>query len=513
MAALIFDWEAFLNHHRDEIVSEWRDRLKIEVSEHYSGRSLEELTLTTGKACDSFCRMIASNDYAPINEFINEITRIRLEEGFPLQDVQKAFELYRQIVIPILVRESPGELLCRNIEAVNAGLAYTINRFSYHFQKMHEQYLKDYAEQLEKDVVKRTAELKESELKYKTLVEDISDGYLVLYQDKIVFINPAFCRMHGYLEKVPTNSFLFFVAEKDREKVGSIVIRAIKAEIEPEAFEYLRLTRTGESLPTEINFRPTRFEGQDYNLCIVRDITKRVEMEKKSRETERMAYIGELTTSLSHEIRNPLSSIKMNLQILCKNPLFQGNDKKRLDISEREIKRLEGILQELLDFAKPVSLQISGIDLNGIIYSCADLLEVTFNKRQIQCDIDVDKTLPCFSADKGKVEQVVINLLLNALDSIDDEGHIRISTKKRNQKGEKYAVIRIEDDGKGISKELLPHIFDPFYTTKTTGTGLGLSNVKQIATAHGGSVRVMDSKNKGAAFEVYLPLEEINSKI
>ncbi len=509
MAVVTFDWEAFLNHYRDDIVSEWRDRLKIEVSEHYSGRPLEELSLTTGKACDSFCRMIAGNDYAPINEFINEITRIRLNEGFPLQDVQKAFELYRQIVIPILIRESPPELLCSNIEAVNTGLAYTIHRFSYHFQKMHEQYLKDYAEQLEKDVAKRTAELKESEHKYKSLVEDISDGYLVLYRDRIIFINPAFCRMHGYIEKVPTNSFLFFVAEKDREKVGNIISRATKRETEPEAFEYLRLTRTGESLHTEINFRPTRFEGQDYNLCIVRDITKRVEMEKKSREIEQMAYIGKLTTSLSHEIRNPLSSVKMNLQILGKSHTFQGNDKKRLDISEREIKRLEGILQELLDFAKPVSLHLSGIDLNEIIYSCVDLLEVKFNKRSIRCDIEVDKTLPGFPADKGKIEQMLINLLLNALESVNDSGHIRISTSHQKQNGKPCAVIRVEDDGKGVSKEMLPRIFEPFYTTKTTGTGLGLSNVKQIVTAHEGMVRVADLKTKGAAFEVVLPLGEL----
>ena len=376
---------------------------------------------------------------------------------------------------------------------------------------MHEQYLKDYAGQLEKDVAKRTAELKESEHKYKSLVEDISDGYLVLFRDKIIFVNPAFCSMHGYNEKnIPDASFLFFVAEESKEKVADIVTRDVKKDTEPEAFEYLRMTRTGKHLPTEINFRPTLFDGQEYNLCIVRDITKRVEMEKRNREIEQMAYIGKLTTSLSHEIRNPLSSVKMNLQILGKNNAFQGNDKKRLDISEREIKRLEGILQELLDFAKPLSLQISGIDLNETIYACVDLLEVKFNKRKIQCDIEADETLPCFPADKGKLEQVVINLLLNALESVDDSGHIRILTRKRKQKGKPYAVIRVEDDGKGISRELLPRIFEPFYTTKTTGTGLGLSNVKQIVTAHEGRVRVADSKNKGAVFEVFLPLGEFN---
>ncbi len=504
-----FEWEAFLTRHRDAIVFQWRERLQKEVSEQYARRSLAELTQTTGNACDSFCGMIARGDDGPINDFINEITKIRLDEGFPLQDVQKAFELFRQIVIPILIQESPPSLLCRNIEAINTALAYTIHRFSFHFQKMHEKYLQAYAQQLEKDVAARTAQLRESEHKYKTLVEDISDGYLVLDLEKPVFTNPAFCRMHGYGEKhLPTDSFLLLVAPDSREKVGTIINREVRMEAEPETFEYLRLTRTGKSLPTEISFRPSRFEGRVYNLCIVRDITKRVEMEKKSREIERMAYIGKLTASLSHEIRNPLSSVKMNLQILGKNHAFKGNDKKRLDISEREIKRLEGILQELLDFAKPVSLQLSRIDLNRIIYACVDLMEVRFNKRRIQCHVEADPSLPGFMADKGKVEQVVINLFLNALDSLDDSGRIWVATRKRKRKGLDYAVIRMDDNGRGIPKELLSQIFEPFFTTKTTGTGLGLSNVRQIVTAHEGWVKTAESKYGGAAFEVFLPLGE-----
>ena len=193
-AETTFEWEAFLTQHRNFIIQEWAERLKHNVSRLYNRRPVEELMQTTADACDSFGRMIAWNDYAPINSFISKITKIRLEHGFPLEDVQKAFELYRQILIPILVKASPDPLLCEHIEALNAGLAYTIHRFSRHFQKRHETYLKEYARQLEKDVAKRTAELKESEHKYKTLVEDISDGYLVLNRDKIAFVNPAFCR-------------------------------------------------------------------------------------------------------------------------------------------------------------------------------------------------------------------------------------------------------------------------------------------------------------------------------
>jgi PAS domain S-box-containing protein len=506
-----FSWEDFLKKHRDEIVLEWGIRLQHDVSVHYEKRSPKELAMTTRRAFDSFYQVLVHKNYALINEFINEITKIRLEAGFRLDDVQKAFEIYRRILIPILVRESPATLLCKNIEAVNTNLAYTIHRFSSHFQKMHDQYINEYAKQLEKDVAERTGELRKSEDKYKTLVEDISDGYLVLYGEKIVFVNPAFCRMHGYqAEEILQKSFLAFVSAQSHENVRAIIDREASKGIEPEAFEYLRLTKQGKSLPTEINFRPSWFGEQEYTLCIVRDITKRVEMEKKSRKIERMTYIGQLTASLSHEIRNPLSSVKMNLQILSKNIILNGNDRKRLEISKNEIDRLEGILEGLLNYAKPLSLKFGLININDIVCACIELLEIKFHRKSVDYKVVVDSSLRSFSGDKGKLEQIIINLLLNALDSVEDFGNIRIVTHQETKKGKPFAMIRIEDDGKGVPEKLLPHIFEPFYTTKTNGTGLGLANVKQIIKAHRGEIRVFNLKGKGSAFEVLLPLGEIN---
>ena len=110
-------------------------------------------------------------------------------------------------------------------------------------------------------------------------------------------------------------------------------------------------------------------------------------------------------------------------------------------------------------------------------------------------------------ADRSKLEQLVINLLLNALDSVGDSGTIVITTMTRHLDSGPFAVLRVQDDGKGISGEALPNIFEPFFTTKTIGTGLGLANVKQIATAHQGRVEVMDIKPCGTAFEVLLPVK------
>lgn len=507
-----FEWERFLSTHRELIIDQWQKRLLNEVSHHYNRRPPDELKVTTGNACDAFSQLLASDDYAPINAFINDITKIRLDAGFPLADVQKAFELFRQIVIPILIEKSPPDLLCSNIEAVNKGLAYTIHRFSNHFQDMHETYLKEYTKRLENDVAKRTAELKASEQRYKSLVDEISDGYLVLHNETISLVNPAFCRMHD-IEPAEAlkQPFLEYVAKESRHNVRQMILKESADGDEPEAFEYLRQKRDGTCLPTEINFRPSWFRGQEYHLCIVRDITKRVEMEKKSRELERMAYIGKLTASLSHEIRNPLSSVKMNLQILGKNNIFKGNDRKRLDISEGEIQRLEGILQELLDFAKPVALQPAKTNINRIVFTCVELLEVKISKQHVSCDLQLDTELPDVMADQGKLEQVVINLLLNALESVEMNGSIKVSTRTKPLNGRAAVVIRVEDDGKGISKEMVAQIYEPFYTTKTTGTGLGLANVKRIVAAHKGRVDVVDLDKAGTAFEVSLPVGAENA--
>jgi PAS domain S-box-containing protein len=505
-----FRLDALLERHREQIICEWRDRLFKEVSVNYAGRNPDELAGTTARAYDAFFHVLAENDYTAINRFINEITSIRLESGFPLDDVQKAFELFRILIIPVLVEESPKSCLGRNIEQVNTCLAYTIHRFSNHFQKMHETCLKEYADRLEQDVAARTAQLKESEHKYKTLVEEISDGYLVLDGETIAFVNPAFCRMHGIDDprQILMTPFLNFVHQKDRPEVRRLISQSHVADPGGSAaFEYRRLPMNGRASPTEMGCRPSRFEGREYTLCIVRDITRRVKLEKKSRQMERMAYIGQITASLSHEIRNPLSSIKMNLQILGQNNGFAGNDEKRLQITQTEIQRLETILQQLLDFAKPISLAPGPVNVNDVVNFCVNLLDVKFRKIQASCRVDLDSSLPDITADKAKIEQVVINLLLNALDSIRPAGNVFVCTGVQTQNRKTFVSIRVSDDGDGIPPELIPHIFEPFYTTKMKGTGLGLANVKQMVQAHDGFVHVKAGKTCGTVFEVCLPCE------
>ena len=499
-----FQLEQFLIDKRGAIIEEWVDRLKTQVGDQYTKRPREELVGTVSAAFDANLSMMSYNDCAPIDEFIMKITSLRLGAGFLLSDVQMAFELFRIIVLPLVATQTTSEELLMVATAINRCLTHTIHRFSDHFQAMHQEKILEHNRRLEGMVQARTAELEESERKYKTLVEEINDGYFVVQDEIVVFANSAFCQMHGYvLSEVIGERFHTFIDLGSREQVTHLYAKSLDQKTVPRTFEYLRLTKDGKSYPTEILAKVTYYDNKLSSIGICRDITQRVKLERRIRESERMAYIGQVTTSLSHEIRNPLSSVLMNLQILKKHPQLKGNDQKRIDISVREVRRLEHILKELLDFAKPIQLRFQWFSLNDLLRFCIELLEVRFREKNITITTDFDNGAPQIRADKEKLGQAMINLLLNALEASSPGGHIRVSGRQVSQADGNFQ-IEVTDQGCGIPEECIQEIFEPFFTTKSKGTGLGLNNVKRIVLAHQGRIEVENLTPCGVAFRILL---------
>ena len=224
------------------------------------------------------------------------------------------------------------------------------------------------------------------------------------------------------------------------------------------------------------------------------------------RESERMATIGQITTSLSHEIRNPLSAIKMNLQILKKNPQIMGNDQRRIDISAKEVNRLEGILEEVLDFAKPLQIKPGRVEINAIVAAALELLEMKFAEAGINIVTDLDSNLPTIQADGEKLGQALINILLNALEASSYGSKVEIQTTFGQGHGGGVEIL-LADEGHGIRGQHASEIFKPFFTTKSSGTGLGLSNAHRIIEAHGGRIDVDNRPIPGAFFKITLPAD------
>ncbi len=505
------DLSTFFEDKRETIVAQWVTRLREEVGPQYTGRPRQELVETVTAAYDANVLVITDNNFGLVNGFITRIAKKRLEAGFLLSDVQKAFELFRDIVTPLLAEAATKAEFLSVITRLNHCLNYTIHRFSDYFQTLHEKHILEHNRRLEETVRTRTAALQESELKYKTLVEEINDGYFVIQNQAIVFANRAFCLMHGYQpEEVLGKKFDTFVSPPDRNRVIELYNRPVAEQENPRTFEYLRLTKKGDEYPTEILAKSTRYGGTLSNIGICRDITNRVAMEKKVRETERMAYIGQITTSLSHEIRNPLSAVKMNLQILKKNPGIAGNDQRRIDISVREVMRLEGILEELLDFAKPLQLKPAICSVNTLLSAALELLEMKFEQELISVATHFDPEIPDITGDGEKLGQAFINILLNALEASAPGAAIEIRTIVDAATTGDVKVI-IADEGTGIAEKQIPDIFKPFYTTKSKGTGLGLSNANRIIEAHSGRMEVVNRKPCGACFAIRLPSHQRNN--
>ena len=503
------EMESFFSHHRSAIIDEWVRRLRSEAGAKYAARPVEELIDTVTSAYDSNLNVLLKGDYSHIDHFIDRITRLRLDAGFSLSHVQMAFELFREIVVPLLYQAFPPEGFHEAVARVNRCLAYTIHQFSDYFQSVHEKLIREHNLQLKREVQRRTAELVESERKYKTLVEEINDGYVVVRSEKIVFANPAFAKIHGWpVDAVVGTKFYDFVAPESRDKIISIYNRGmiLGKNVAPRAFEYMRLTLNGDTFPTEILARVTQYDNHLSTIAICRDITERVRMEKKVREAERMATIGQITTSLSHEVRNPLSAIKLNLQVIKKNAMLKGNDERRIDISVQEVKRLERILQELLDFAKPLNLRRQPANVHVILRRCAELLDEKFKEKTLAVRFDLEPAMPKVPLDSEKFQRAVMNLLFNAIDASPAGGTIQISIGMAWRNAQRYASIRIQDEGTGIPRELLGEIQKPFFTTKTRGTGLGLTNTERVVRDHGGWLEIDDRETGGAAFTLMMPV-------
>ncbi len=228
--------------------------------------------------------------------------------------------------------------------------------------------------------------------------------------------------------------------------------------------------------------------------------------EKQVVQSSRMAAAGKVTAALAHEIRNPLSSIKMMAQILRDRHADNPENKKIIESLLEEIKRLEKIVDDLTDIIKPGRLSMGLNYLSDIIEEVISVIKPKLDHLKIVPVIKIKSDMPAVKVDRDKIKQVIWNLLLNAMESMPQGGIIKIFTE--NDPLSKIIKVIIEDKGCGIDKGNYDEIFTPFFTTKPEGLGLGLSTSREIIESHGGSLTVENMENKGVRAVIFLPAEK-----
>jgi signal transduction histidine kinase len=232
---------------------------------------------------------------------------------------------------------------------------------------------------------------------------------------------------------------------------------------------------------------------------------------QKSRESllqvEKMALVGKLAAGMAHSIRNPFTSVKMRLFSLSRSLELSGTQKEDFEVISDEIRHIDTIVQNFLEFSRPPKLKMQSISPSAVVDQTLQLLEHRLKSYDVSVMIQREQPLPEIDADPEQLKEVLVNLVVNACEAIEKGGTIVIHEDKTNTPFEgSVAVIRVSDDGPGIDEAIREKVFEPFFTTKEEGTGLGLSIVARIIEEHGGSVAVESIEGQGATFIISLPI-------
>ncbi|MEW6712178.1 MAG: ATP-binding protein, partial [Candidatus Riflebacteria bacterium] len=339
------------------------------------------------------------------------------------------------------------------------------------------------------------------------IMESMTSGVLIFDRlGKVTYANNEISRMLG--RPFPEGWTLESGVEKLPQRLIDLMTDVLKTNI---TVENEKLKLKGQSLAriVEVNAFPFRNEqgGMLGTVFFIKDVTQISAMEEQLKRADRLSALGVLAAGIAHEIRNPLTGMKMIVQLLESE--FSKDDARRepLWIIQKEIDRLEGIIGNLLDFARPTKPKAIDVDVEKVVDDCFLLVKNQLKKQGIIYEKKSCGDFPKVTGDPDQLKQVFINIMTNAIQALARGGKLLVIIEHR----EDSLIIGFEDNGTGIPTDRLQDIFNPFMTTKEDGTGLGLSMAQRIVEEHGGKIEVQSSLGEGSTFFVHLPVKaEVN---
>ena len=266
--------------------------------------------------------------------------------------------------------------------------------------------------------------------------------------------------------------------------------------------------RDGRIVPLDVTLSSLKGEdGTDWGTIILcRDLTEVQNLKREVETTRRLASLGRLAAGVAHEIRNPLSSIKGFATYFRDRYRDNPEDQKTSEVMIQEVDRLNRVISQLLEFARPPVIQKKRASLQSLIQRSLKMIERQTSAKGIQVLSELPSDIQDVDLDPDGINQVLLNLYLNAIEAMEQGGTLTVSLSKKESSP--WVKLTVTDTGAGISREDLEHVFDPYFTTKQTGTGLGLAIVHKIIEAHRGEVRAESEVGRGTTVSVLLPAAE-----
>ena len=381
--------------------------------------------------------------------------------------------------------------------------------------------LEQYSSQLEDLVDERTRDLAISEQRYKELFDSANDGIVVFDENSVVVdVNRQFCGMYGFDKRslIGANLKLLEVAEYQDER-NERMKRILNGEAL--VFETEHYKKNGDKLVVEISSKAIEIRGKLYVQSFHRDITDKKRLLEQLFQAQKMESIGILAGGIAHDFNNFLGTILGNAELLSQNENLDPSSRRGVKAIESSARKAGQIVSKLLSFARKGKFNALPLNFNDVLRDAVELIERVVEKKKVVLKVETAHNIPIMKGDSTQLEQVIMNLVINAADAMPEGGTVTLSTSLENIAKNhavihplltpgKYVCLRVSDTGTGIPDEIRDHIFDPFFTTKEPGkgTGLGLAIIYGIIREHNGVITVTSLLGRGTTFEVYLPAIE-----
>ena len=338
----------------------------------------------------------------------------------------------------------------------------------------------------------------------------LSEGVLLFDPDgRVLFGNPAACRLLS-LDRQPSGRLVTEILDPDSE-LAALTRGALAGET--------AVDRDLQHTPPSGDTRWLRTSFQTLGeaappppvvLLTLREISELKRAEREMWQAEKMSALGRLASSVAHEVRNPLGAVDIQLQLLQEDlanletavPVRVGE---RLNTARAEMRRLDGIVQNFLRFSRPPALNLQRAGANDLLAHIVALVEPEARERQIGLKLDLADDLPPIMADENLLSQAILNVIINAFQAVGEEPAVLLSTCLDADSG--HVQFRVADNGCGIAAADLERIFEYYYTTKDTGTGLGLCIAQRIVHQHRGLLDVESAAGSGTAVAISLPVD------
>jgi len=358
--------------------------------------------------------------------------------------------------------------------------------------------------------------LRESEEKYRNLVERANDGIAIVQDNLLKYLNPRLAEIGGYTaDEVIDTPFTDYVFPDEVPKVVDYYNRRMAGDETVSTYETALRHRDGSKIDVEFNTGIITYQEKPASLAIIRDMTERKRLEAQLQQAQKMEALGTLAGGIAHNFNNLLMGIMGNASLMLSDTDSAHPNYEKLKNIEKLVDSGSKLTQQLLGYAREGRYEITPLSLNQLMKETSDTFRTT--KKEIRVHRELAENLFPIDADQGQIEQVLLNLYVNAADAMPGGGDLFLKTINVTDKDMKgrpykpkpgnYVLLTVRDTGTGMDKRTTERVFDPFFSTKGLGkgTGLGLASVYGTVKAHGGYIDVESKKGSGTTFKIYLP--------